>query len=106
MRQPRKSTIRAPQAGFAALQAVCRRLKFEPHHIAQQLDARGHYELSLDKEFPFNIRLFYFSPKHYTPIWNWHERPELTMPLDGPLHMHRATCTSNSPPATCSWWMT
>ena len=68
MRQPRKSTLRAPQAGFAALQAVCRRLKFEPHHIAQQLGARGHYELSLDKEFSFNIRLFHFSSKHYTPI--------------------------------------
>jgi len=72
---------------FAELLRVCRRLRFEPHDIARQLDARGHYELSLDKEFPFNVRLFHFSPKHYTPIWNWHERLELTMPLDGPLHM-------------------
>lgn len=77
----------ANRKAFAALLAVCRRLKFEPHDIARQLDARGHYELSLDKEFPFNLRLFHFSPKHYTPIWNWHERLELTMPLDGPLHM-------------------
>jgi AraC-like DNA-binding protein/quercetin dioxygenase-like cupin family protein len=77
----------ANRKAFAALVAVCRRLKFEPHDIARQLDARGHYELSLDKEFPFNVRLFHFSPKHYTPIWNWHERLELTMPLDGPLHM-------------------
>lgn len=87
MSKANKPLARANQDAFAALLAVCRRLKFEPHHIAQQLDARGHYELSLDKEFPFNIRLFHFSPKHYTPIWNWHERLELTMPLDGPLHM-------------------
>ena len=87
MSKASKPVARANQDAFAALLGVCRRLKFEPHHIAQQLDARGHYELSLDKEFPFNIRLFHFSPKHYTSIWNWHERLELTMPLDGPLHM-------------------
>jgi AraC-like DNA-binding protein len=77
----------ANRKGFAALLAVCRRLRFEPHDIARQLDARGHYELPLDSEFPFHVRLFHFSPKHYTPIWNWHERLELTMPLDGPLYM-------------------
>jgi len=72
---------------FAALLAVCRGLRFEPHAIARQLDSRGHYELSLDHEFPFNVRLFHFSPRHYTSIMNWHERLELTMPLDGPLCM-------------------
>ncbi len=87
MKHGKHNLSRANRKAFAALLAVCRRLKFEPHDIARQLDARGHYELSLDKEFPFNVRLFHFSPKHYTPIWNWHERLELTMPLDGPLHM-------------------
>ena len=87
MRKANDPTARANRKAFAALLAVCRRLRFEPHDISRQLDARGHYELSLDKEFPFNVRLFHFSPKHYTPIWNWHERLELTMPLDGPLHM-------------------
>jgi len=79
---------RTNRKAFSALRAVCEGLRFEPHDIARQLDARGHYELPLDKEFPFHVRLFRFSPKHYTPIWNWHERLELTLPLDGPLHMH------------------
>jgi AraC-like DNA-binding protein len=87
MRTLPKPAAQANRKAFAGLLAACRPLRFEPHDIARQLDARGHYELSLDKEFPFNIRLFHFSPEHYTPIWNWHERLELTMPLDGPLHM-------------------
>jgi AraC-like DNA-binding protein len=81
------SMLRANQKAFASVLTVCRGLRFEPHDIARQLDERGHYELSLDKEFPFNVRLFHFSPKHYTPIWNWHERLELTLPLDGTLRM-------------------
>ncbi len=87
MKNGKHKTSTANRQAFAGLLSVCRRLRFEPHDIARQLDARGHYELSLDKEFPFNVRLFHFSPKHYTPIWNWHERLELTMPLDGPLRM-------------------
>lgn len=67
MSKNRKLTVHLNQDAFDALLTVCRWLKFEPHHIAQQMDARGHYELSLDKEFPFNVRLFHFSPKHYTP---------------------------------------
>lgn len=77
----------ANHQAFAALLAVCRRLRFEPHDIARQLDSRGHYDLSLDHEFPFNVRLFYFSSKHLTPVMNWHERLELAMPLDGPMCM-------------------
>ena len=87
MKNGRNKSAALNRESFAGLLAGCRSLKFEPHDIASQLDARGHYELSLDKEFPFNVRLFHFSPKHYTPIWNWHERLELTMPLDGPIHM-------------------
>ncbi len=87
MKTPENPRQRANSQMFAALLAVCRRLRFEPHDIARQLDSRGHYELSLDHQFPFNVRLFHFSPRHYTPIMNWHERLELTMPLDGLLCM-------------------
>ena len=87
MRKSGDLTTKANRKAFAALLGTCRQLRFEPHDIARQLDARGHYELPLDKEFPFHVRLFHFSPKHYTPLFNWHERLELTMPLDGPLRM-------------------
>jgi AraC-like DNA-binding protein/quercetin dioxygenase-like cupin family protein len=75
------------RAVFASLLSVCRKLRFEPHDIARQLDKQGRYELPLDKEFPFHVTLFHFNSKHYTPAWNWHERLELTMPLDGRVRM-------------------
>ena len=78
---------RSNRKALAGLLSVCRRLRFEPHDIARQLDQRDRYELPLDKEFPFHVTLFHIGPGHYTPIWNWHERLELTMPLDGLLRM-------------------
>jgi hypothetical protein len=47
----------------------------------------GHYELPLDREFPFHVTLFDFKSGRYTPTWNWHGRLELTLPLDGPTRM-------------------
>jgi len=86
--KPAKSRRASPNCtAFNALLAMCRRLRFEPHWIGHQLDARGRYELPLDKEFPFHVRLFHVSQKHYTPTLNWHERLELLMPLDGPTRM-------------------
>lgn len=79
--------LQANRKALGRLLSVCRGLRFEPHDIARQLDQRGRYELPLDKEFPFHVTLFHFGPGHYTPIWNWHERLELTMPLDGLLRM-------------------
>jgi AraC-like DNA-binding protein len=73
--------------GLAALLAVCRGLNFEPHDLARQLDQHGHYDLPLEKEFPFNIRLLRCESGHFTPILNWHERLELVVPLDGPARM-------------------
>jgi hypothetical protein len=70
--------------GFAALLRVCRGLRFEPHDIARQLDARGRYEVELDREFPFLIKLFHYSSRRHTRGATWHERLELFMPLDGP----------------------
>ena len=64
MSKASKPAARANQDAFTALLGACRRLKFEPYDIARQLNARGHYEVSLGKEFPFNLRLFHFSPKH------------------------------------------
>ena len=68
---------------FATLRSVCRGLHFVPHDIGRQLDGRGHYDLKLDKDFPFHVSLFQMSSKHHTPIANWHERLEVVMPLDG-----------------------
>jgi AraC-like DNA-binding protein len=63
---------------------VCRRLRFEPHNISQQLDEHGHYEVELDREFPFLIKLFHYTSRRHTRGATWHERLELFGPLDGP----------------------
>ncbi len=83
---------------FAALTDACRGLHFKQHDIARQLDQRGRYDLALDKEFPFHITLFHFKSGHYTPTWNWHERLELTMALDGPLRMGMGDTTVEMAP--------
>ena len=49
-----------------ALVETCAHLPFEPHDIASQLDARGRYEVPLDGEFAFNIRLFHYSSRQRT----------------------------------------
>jgi AraC-like DNA-binding protein len=81
------NSARANRQAFARLLAFCDGLRFVPHEISRQLDQRGHYDLQLDKEFPFHVTLFRVSSKHYTPIANWHERLEIVMPLDGPAHV-------------------
>jgi AraC-like DNA-binding protein len=79
-----RSAARSP---MAELRTACRGLKFREHDIARQLDERGRYELPLERDFPFHIALYHLRSGRFTPVWNWHERLELTMPLDGPLHM-------------------
>lgn len=69
--------------GFKHLLKVCRRLRFEPHDIARQLDERGRYEVELNREFPFLIKLFHYTSRHHTRGATWHERLELFLPLDG-----------------------
>lgn len=71
--------------GFARLLAVCRDLAFTPHDIAGQLDERGRYDVEMDNEFPFNIRLFHYTSHRHTRGPTWHERLELFIPLDGPV---------------------
>lgn len=71
--------------GLPCLLEVCHRLRFEPHDIARQLDARGRYEVELDREFPFLIKLFHYTSRGHTRGATWHERLELFLPLDGPV---------------------
>lgn len=87
MKHSRASIATDNKKAFAALLSACRGLSFKPHDIARQLDQKGRYDLALDKEFPFHITLFQFKSGQYTPTWNWHERLELTLALDGPLRM-------------------
>ncbi len=68
-----------------ALRKVADKLGFEPHRL--RVDHTGRYDETLDREFPFLIRLFHFRHNDFTPILTWHERLELFMPLDGPLCM-------------------
>lgn len=70
--------------GWEELLRVTAGLRFEPHDIAAQLDARGHYEVELDEEFPLLIKLFHYSSRRHTRGGTWHERLELFLPLDGP----------------------
>jgi AraC family transcriptional regulator, transcriptional activator of pobA len=85
MRISRRGSAGRP--ALAALRAACRGLVFQKHDIARHLDERGRYLLPLDREFPFHIALFHLRSGQFTPTWNWHERLELTVPLDGPLRM-------------------
>jgi AraC-like DNA-binding protein len=80
----RRTRVAGENEGFARLLEACRRLRFEPHDIARQLDERGRYEVELNREFPFLIKLFHYSSRHHTRGATWHERLELFMPLDGP----------------------
>ena len=79
---PRPSSAVASDP-WAALVEACRGLAFEPHDIAAQLDARGHYDVPLDGEFALSIKLFHYSSTHHTRGATWHERLELFVPLDG-----------------------
>ncbi|MBN8245919.1 MAG: helix-turn-helix transcriptional regulator [Verrucomicrobia bacterium] len=71
-------------APLRGLLAACRPMRFEPHDIAAQLDARGHYRVALTPEFPLSIKRFRFTSRRHTPGQTWHERLELFLPLDGP----------------------
>src|SRR5688500_9807052 len=70
---------------FKDLFDLCEGLTFEPHQIANYLDAQGRDELALDREFPFHIRLFRFRTGEFRMSSSWHERLELLLPLDGPM---------------------
>ncbi|MEO8425552.1 MAG: AraC family transcriptional regulator [Verrucomicrobiota bacterium] len=80
----RLSQKSAASAAFAVLQETAGRLPFEPHDIAAQLDARGRYDVRLDKEFPLLIKLFRYTSRRHTRGATWHERLELFLPIDGP----------------------
>ncbi|MHB8521063.1 MAG: helix-turn-helix domain-containing protein [Limisphaerales bacterium] len=73
--------------GLARLRGIADTLRFEPHRIGHLLDHTGRYEEPLDREFPFLIRLFFFSSRQHTHGLTWHERLELFLPLDGPARL-------------------
>lgn len=75
--------VKPRTAAFTELLALCARLKFEPHDIARQLDARGRYDVPLTSEFALAIKLFHCSSRRHTRGATWHERLELFVPLDG-----------------------
>ena len=68
---------------FCHLLEACSRFRFEPHDIARHLDARGHYSVALEEEFPFVVKLFRYTSRQHTRGATWHERLELFLPLDG-----------------------
>jgi len=67
------------------LMSVVKRLRFEPHDIAAQLDGRRHYTMELNEEFPLSIKLFRYTSRRHTRGATWHERLELFLPIDGPV---------------------
>jgi AraC-like DNA-binding protein len=73
----------ASDRGWAGLLAVCRTLTFEPHDPGAFLNSGGRYELPLDEEFPFAIRLLHYSSRWGLFASTWHERLELFIPIDG-----------------------
>ena len=72
-------------AALDNLLAVAGRLKFRPHRISHQLDAKGRHALELPEGFPFVVSLFQFRAGAITQRLTWHQRLELLIPLDGPL---------------------
>ena len=87
MKTQSRSTKSTVNSGFGELLQACRRLRFEPHDIAGHLDQRGRYEVELDEEFPFVIKLFHYTSRRHTRGPTWHERLELFTPLDGPARL-------------------
>jgi AraC-like DNA-binding protein len=85
--RPRTARRSIPAFGLADLLEVCGKLRFEPHCIDRQLDPRGHYQVTLEREFPFHVSLFHYTSRHHTRGATWHERLELFVPLDGPVRM-------------------
>ena len=83
-RAPRRGDASGVGDTWCQLLDTCGRMRFEPHQIEAQLDARGCYEVPLDDEFPLLIKLFHYTSRRHTRGATWHERLELFLPLDGP----------------------
>ncbi|HEX5175948.1 MAG TPA: AraC family transcriptional regulator, partial [Chthoniobacteraceae bacterium] len=79
---------------WGELAAIAARLRFESHDIRSQLDATGHYAVELAREFPFNIRLFRYTSRHFTRGPTWHEQLELFLPLDGRVDLRMGEQTA------------
>lgn len=64
---------------FSALE----RIHLERFMIDHLVDGRGRFEYEMDREFPFLINFFSFSPLSHAFRLNWHERLELFVPIQG-----------------------
>ncbi len=82
--RPRRGDDSGAGDAWCQLLGLNDQLRFEPHDIAAQLDARGRYDVPLDEEFPLLIKLFRYTSRRHTRGATWHERLELFLPLDGP----------------------
>lgn len=60
-----------------------RDLRFELFAIDHLVDETGHYNLKLDREFPFVIKLFSYASLGPAVRLNWHNRLELFVPVAG-----------------------
>ena len=59
------------------------RIQFERFMIDHLVDGRGRFEYQMDRDFPFLIKFFSFSPLSHAFPLNWHERLELFVPVQG-----------------------
>lgn len=66
-------------------------LPFEPFVIDHLVDPRGRYQIDLDPQFPFAIKLFTFPAADSFPM-TWHERLELFIPLAGSGRFRMGDC--------------
>ncbi len=65
------------------LREITKDLPFEPFLIDHLVDPRGRYQLDLEPQFPFKIKLYSFVPVGDSFPMNWHERLEIFVPLAG-----------------------
>lgn len=66
---------------FDELKKVARRLSFEPYAVDRPLSDQGQYQLELEPDFPFAIKLLDFSRHKTQPPLTWHTYLELFIPL-------------------------
>ena len=72
-RQPRRGDDSGARDVWDQLLGLCDRMRFEPHQIEAQLDARGCYEVALEDEFPLLIKLFHYTSRRHTRGATWHD---------------------------------
>ncbi len=62
---------------LAELERLAGRLRFEPYTLDRPIDAQGLYQMELDPDFPFAIKLLLFRSGKARPPLTWHTYLEL-----------------------------